>query len=607
MWDLLSAPLPVLAALPMLGVTGCVAVQQVRRAREGQLDAQHHGWAATVSALACGVFLGRFVQRSALLPERALLGVSLTYTFAFGLSAAFLWFAPNVKRAQRRRTAVIPLVLLALHLATPAFVGSEVLARVDAFGNPYYAVRNGALTIALVPIGAGVLLWGLRAARQAGGRSPLRPRAWLVLAGVTTAGAAHDVLMNAGRIRSVHLIEYSLAAIGFVTSASLSRRFMSRFAGLATAVEDRTKELGVQRAALERALGELRAASGALPMLAESTLDAVLVHEDGRIVDANASAAQMFGAGADALVGMSLGQLVAEGDREAVTPSVLARAHGPHEIVGARLDGSLFPLEIIGRQVTFDGAELGVIALRDITAREAQEARQLLTDRMVSLGTLAAGAAHEINNPLAYTMANIGIVLKSIDDGASVLPPRSVELLRDAKEGCERIRGIVHDLSTFSRGGSEVVEPVDVEGVLELSIRMAEHVTLPRARVVRDYAEVGPVRANRTQLGQVFLNLLINAAQAIEEGDPEANEIRVSTRERDGRVIVTVHDTGIGIAPAVLSRIFVPFFTTKAHEGTGLGLSVCHGIVTQLGGTIDVESTPDEGSTFRVLLPPFEP
>jgi signal transduction histidine kinase len=315
----------------------------------------------------------------------------------------------------------------------------------------------------------------------------------------------------------------------------------------------------------------------------------------------------MFGAGADALVGMSLGQLVAEGDREAVTPSVLAGAHGPHEIMGARLDGSLVPLELIGRQVTFDGAELGVIALRDITARKAQEARQLLTDRMVSLGTLAAGAAHEINNPLAYTMANIGIVLKSIDDGASVLPPRSVELLRDAKEGCERIRGIVHDLSTFSRGGSEVVEPVDVEGVLELSIRMAEHMTLPRARLVRDYTEVGPVRANRTQLGQVFLNLLINAAQAIEEGDPEANEIRVSTRERDGRVIVTVHDTGIGIAPAVLSRIFVPFFTTKAHEGTGLGLSVCHGIVTQLGGAIDVESTPDEGSTFRVLLPPFEP
>ena len=459
----------------------------------------------------------------------------------------------------------------------------------------------------LVPIGAGVLLWGLRAARQAGGRSPLRPGTWLVLAVATTAVAAHDVLMNAGHIRSVHLIEYSLAGIAFVTSASLSRRFMSRFAGLATAVEDRTKELGVQRAALESALGELRAASGALPMLAESTLDAVLVHEGGRIVDANASASQMFGAGPDALVGMSLGQLIAEGDREAVTPSVLAGAHGPHEIMGARLDGSLVPLELIGRQVTFDGAELGVIALRDITARKAQEARQLLTDRMVSLGTLAAGAAHEINNPLAYTMANIGIVLKSIDSGASVLPPRSVELLRDAKEGCERIRGIVHDLSTFSRGGSEVLEPVDVEGVLELSIRMAEHVTLPRARVVRDYTEVGPVRANRTQLGQVFLNLLINAAQAIEEGDPEANEIRVSTREREGRVIVTVHDTGIGIAPAVLSRIFVPFFTTKAHEGTGLGLSVCHGIVTQLGGTIDVESTPDEGSTFRVLLPPFEP
>jgi len=200
-------------------------------------------------------------------------------------------------------------------------------------------------------------------------------------------------------------------------------------------------------------------------------------------------------------------------------------------------------------------------------------------------------------------MANIAMVLKRVEAERSALPDSTVELLRAASEGCERIRNIVKDLSTFSRGGSEVVEHVDVEGVLDLSIRMAEHLTLSRARVVRDYAQVGPVRANRTQLGQVFLNLLINAAQAIEEGNAEINEIRVSTCEREGDVVVTVDDTGDGMEPAVLSRIFVPFFTTKAQEGTGLGLSVCHGIMTQLGGEIAVESTPGEGSTFRVRLP----
>jgi PAS domain S-box-containing protein len=608
MWDLLGAPLPALTTLPMLGATACVAIQQVRRAREGGVDAQHHGWAATVSALAFGVLLGRFVQLSAPLPERALLGVGLTYTFAFGFGAAFLWFTPSAKRAQRRQLAVIPLVLLALHLALPVFVGREALPRVDAFGNPYFAVRNGPLTVALVPFAVVLLLFGLRAARQAGRKSPLKPGAWLLLACGITAVTAHDIAMNLGLIRSVHLIEYSLAVIGFVTSMSLSRRFMSRFAGLATAVDDRTKELGVQQAALERALDDLRAASGALPMLAESTLDAVLVHEDGRIVDANASASAMFGAPAGGLVGMSLAQLVSEGDRHAVTPSALDLSQGPHEIMGSRLDGSRVPLEVIGRRVTFEGASLGVVALRDITDRKAQQARQLLTDRMVSLGTLAAGAAHEINNPLAYTMANIAIVLKGAKgDGGAALSSSAVELLRDAEEGCERIRSIVRDLSTFSRGGSDVLEPVDVESVLELSIRMAEPVTRGRARVVRDYAEVGPVRANRTQLGQVFLNLLLNAAQAIPAGSVEGHEIRIATSEHQGRVVVAVHDTGVGIEAGVLSRIFVPFFTTKAQEGTGLGLSVCHGIVTQLGGEIDVESAPGEGSTFRVVLPSFEP
>jgi PAS domain S-box-containing protein len=525
----------------------------------------------------------------------------LQYTLALALGAAFLWFTPSAGRA-RRRVASALLLLLALHLTTAIFVGQEAILRVDVFGFPYYAAKNGFLTVALLPLAVIASAYGVRAARQAGGKSPLRPRTWLAFACALIAVGVHDTLMNLGRIRSIHLIDYALAAVAFVTSASLTRRFQHRFAGLATAVDDRTKELCIQQAELERALGDLRAASGRLPMIAGSTLDAVLVHQEGRVVDANGAALTMFGAEASALVGMSLEELVVEGDRPSVNPSVLARSATPHEVMGMRSDGSAVPLEIIGRQVSFGGADLGVVAFRDITARKAHEGRQLLTDRMVSLGTLAAGAAHEINNPLAYTMANVSMVLKRVDNGAE-LSVDDVNLLRDAKEGCERIASIVADLSTFSRGGSEVLEPVDVEGVLELSIRMADHVIRPRARVVRDYAPVAPVRANRTLLGQVFLNLLINAAQAIPPGKSELNEIRVRTFEDDGQVVVTVRDTGAGIPPSVLPRIFVPFFTTKAQEGTGLGLAVCHGIITQLGGEIDAESSPGEGSTFRVRLP----
>ncbi len=605
MWDLFRVPAPALVTLPMIGATACVAIQQLLRAREGGVDARHHAWAGTVCALAFAVFLGRFVQRSAPLPERALLGVNLQYTLAFSLAAGFLWLTPAPRTAQLRRLAVIPLVLLALHLATSVFVGHETMFREDILGFPYYAVRNGPLTVVLIPFAVAILVYGVRAARQAGGRSPLRPGTWVVIASATVAVTVHDTLMNFGRFRSVHLVEYSLAAIALVTSTSLARRLMNRYAGLATAVDDRTKELCIQQAQLEDALRELRAVSARLPMLAESTLDAVIVHAKGHIVDANASAAAMFGAKAGELVGMPLEELVAKADRDVVTPQALAQSNAPHEILGARIDGSFVPLEIVGREVTVDGESVGVVALRDISARKTHEAHLLLTDRMVSLGTLAAGAAHEINNPLAYAMANIAMVLKTADREGPELPRHTVDLLRDANEGCERIRSIIADLSTFSRGGSEALEPVDVESVLELSIRMAEHVIRPRARVVRDYADISPVRANRTRLGQLFLNLLVNAAQAIPAGSSEQNEIRVTTGEHDGRVVVTVRDTGAGIAPDVLPRIFVPFFTTKAQEGTGLGLSVCHGIVTQLGGEIEVDSTVGEGSSFRVLLPPF--
>jgi PAS domain S-box-containing protein len=587
----------------MLGATACVAVQQLVRAHQGGVDARHHGWAATISAVAFAVFLGRLVQRSAALPERALLGVGLQYTLSFGLGATFLWFTPSSGKL-RRRLALGLLLLLALHLTTQLFVTHEAIAHVDGFGFPYYAVRNGPLTVGLVPVAAIACVYGVRAARAASGKSSLSPRTWLLAASAIVAVGVHDTLMNFGRIRSIHLIDFAFAFIAFVTSASLSRRLRHRFAGLASAVADQTKELSLQQAALDRALDELREASGRLPVMAEGTLDAVLVHEDGRIVDANAVASKMFGAKTD--VGMPLVELVVEGDRDLVRSSVLARSTAPHEVMGARSDGSLVPVEMVGRQVRFGGADLGVVVIRDITARKAHEARQLLTDRMVSLGTLAAGAAHEINNPLAYTMANIALVLKGVENGGEISSAQ-VALLGDAKEGCERIASIVADLSTFSRGGSDVLEPVEVEGILELSIRMADHVIRTRARVVRDYGAIAPVRANRTLLGQVFLNLLINAAQAIPVGSVELNEIRVSTCERDGRVVVTVKDTGVGITPSVLSRIFVPFFTTKAQDGTGLGLAVCHGIVTQLGGEIDVESQRGEGSTFRVLLPVFAP
>jgi signal transduction histidine kinase len=248
----------------------------------------------------------------------------------------------------------------------------------------------------------------------------------------------------------------------------------------------------------------------------------------------------------------------------------------------------------------------------------------LISDRMASVGTLAAGVAHEINNPLAAVLANLDFSLETLTDlmrdlqpASAVAHPSAAELalgtqlaeveapLRDAREAADRVRLIVRDLKIFSRSGDEErTGPVDLKRVLDSSSRMAWNEIRHRARLVKDYAEIPPALGNESRLGQVFLNLIVNAAQAIPEGKTDHNEIRLVTRQKGNTVVVEVHDSGAGIAPDVVPRIFDSFFTTKAAGvGTGLGLAICHRIVTEVGGTIEVQSKEGEGSVFRVTLP----
>jgi CheY-like chemotaxis protein len=177
--------------------------------------------------------------------------------------------------------------------------------------------------------------------------------------------------------------------------------------------------------------------------------------------------------------------------------------------------------------------------------------------------------------------------------------------LEDARDAAQQVRFIVRDLKIFSRSPSE--EPrgaVDVKSIMESSLRMAWNEIRHRARLIKHYGAVPGVQANEARLGQVFLNLVVNAAQAIPQGRAEHNEIRVVTRVEGERVLVEVSDTGEGIAPDVIGRVFDAFFTTKpVGVGTGLGLAICHRIVTDLGGALTVESEVGTGTTFRVSLP----
>lgn len=243
--------------------------------------------------------------------------------------------------------------------------------------------------------------------------------------------------------------------------------------------------------------------------------------------------------------------------------------------------------------------------------RKTMQEQLLISDRMVSMGTLAAGVAHEINNPLASVMANLEMASRDIVEhcekfGFANELSHVRDQLRDAREGAERIRNLVRDLRIFSRAEEGKVVAVDVHRLLESTLRMAWHEIRHRALLVKNYGKLPPVEASDSRLGQVFLNLVINAAQAIPEGHAENNQIRISTTtDEAGRAIIEIADTGTGMSPEILGRLFTPFFTTKpAGVGTGLGLSICRRIVTELGGSLGVQSQLGQGSVFRVSLPP---
>ena len=277
-----------------------------------------------------------------------------------------------------------------------------------------------------------------------------------------------------------------------------------------------------------------------------------------------------------------------------------------------------------------DPAELLSTLERLLRDREVQvlSARLEAAEHLASLGRLAAGVGHEINNPLAFASANLTLSLEKLRRLLAQPDPTPGERRDDVREavddvagmleeseiGLERIRQTVINLQRLSRKPSKqpVAVDVDVEALIDQSVSIAWHQIMHRAQLVRDYGRVPSVRGDAVALGQVFLNLLVNAAQAIAEGSAEGNRITVSTRASDGHVVVEMRDTGDGIAAADLPHVFEPFFTTKpVGNGTGLGLSISRQTVFDHGGSIEIGSeratrdttSATRGTVVRVLLP----
>jgi two-component system cell cycle sensor histidine kinase/response regulator CckA len=257
-----------------------------------------------------------------------------------------------------------------------------------------------------------------------------------------------------------------------------------------------------------------------------------------------------------------------------------------------------------------DRVVLAIIVFRDITGRRELEARLVQTERLAAIGTLAAGVAHEVNNPLAIVMTNIELALEAVRRAGAMGSPSACEeidaMLADARVGAERIRRVVSSLGTFATRADDQRAVVDVRNVLDTAIGLTFNQIRHRAKLEKVYGDVPLVEVDEAELGRVFVNLLINAAHALPETAAAGNEISVVTStDRAGRAVIEICDTGLGIPPDVLPRIFDPFFTTKdVGEGAGLGLSICRNIVLAMGGDIVVESQMGVGTTSRVVLPP---
>ena len=378
-----------------------------------------------------------------------------------------------------------------------------------------------------------------------------------------------------------------------------------RVAGMAMDVTER-----------KRAELELRRQSLLFESLAEGV---AVVGLDGSILDWNSGAERLFGWSKAEALGRRPGALLEPEGGDGLTARVLSCASGDRRTAEERTLRRRDALELAVEVAALplrdaEGRNVACVAIfRDVDERKRLQARLQVAERLAALGTLAAGVAHEINNPLSFVSANLSWLQAQM--GRTWPAPGAARAdveaaFADALQGAERIRSIVRDLQAFSIGpDGDEAQPTDVNEALEFPLRVADGAIRHRARLVKDLGRVPRVAAGASRLGQVFLNLLVNAAHAIPPGRAPENQIRLSTRhdEPSGRVVVEVADTGVGIRAEDLNRIFDPFYTTKpTGVGSGLGLFVCQGIVTALGGELTVESQPGMGSTFRVWLPALD-
>jgi PAS domain S-box-containing protein len=350
-------------------------------------------------------------------------------------------------------------------------------------------------------------------------------------------------------------------------------------------------------AALLSAHTEFRGVLAAIP-------DGVIVLRSGLVYYANPAFLKILGRDDTGVVGLPFADLVVEDDRE----SFQARAPSDPIVVRMRsLEWGSRLVEISAAgSISFEGKPATILIARDITERRIAEEQLARAERLAALGELAAGVAHELNNPMAYVVLNLELLRAHLERRGDTTMREPVN---EALDGVRRMREIAIELRAFSRSdGPGAPEAVDVKRAIGSALNIAQNQIRHRAQVRRELEEGLWVTAREGQLVQVLVNLLVNAAQAIPEGDGSTQAIVVRSRAVNGRVEISVSDTGPGIPAEILPHLFHPFATTKARgHGSGLGLAISRRIVERFKGEIRAENLPERGASVTFDLPAAGP
>ena len=397
-------------------------------------------------------------------------------------------------------------------------------------------------------------------------------------------GFAYEVIRKDGAKRYVE------ASVSLLTDASGHR------VGFRGIIRDITARRQME-AALWQSEREYR-------KLFENANDVILIFdpESEIILEGNNKALDIYGMGREELIGLSLRAITKDADqgRQRMRETIESGGSKSFETVHFRKDGT--PIDILASStvIEYGGRKAVMTIARDVTEIKRLQQQLIQSEKLAALGQLVSGVAHELNNPLTSVLGYTQLLLMR-----NQLDPQAAEQLEIVSQEADRARRIVRNLLSFSRQHKPSRAEVDLNELVERTLELrAYEMKVNNISVCREPGDIPCVMADEHQLQQVFLNIIINAEQAIESGS-RAGHLTVKTEmDVSNRVRIVIADNGPGVPPHIVEKLFDPFFTTKpVGQGTGLGLSISYGIVKEHGGVIKVESEPGRGARFIIELP----